>query len=67
VERNSEEVMPMMDMVKGASELKSAAIGTQIGAAVATKVLNTTADLRKDLLEQLFGKAGIGQNLNLVA
>jgi hypothetical protein len=57
----------MMDMVKGASELQSAAIGTQIGAAVAAKVLNTTADLQENLLDQLLGKAGIGQNLNIVA
>jgi hypothetical protein len=57
----------MMDMIKGASELKSAAIGTQIGAAVAAKVLNTTADLQENLLDQLLGKAGIGQNLNIVA
>ena len=57
----------MMDMVKGASELQSAAIGAQIGAAVAAKVLDTTADLQQNLLDQLLGKAGIGQNLNLVA
>jgi hypothetical protein len=57
----------MVDMIKGASEFQSAAIGSQIGAAVATKVLDTTADLQKDLLDQLLGKAGIGQNLNLVA
>ena len=57
----------MMDMIKGASEFQSAAIGTQIGAAVAAKVLDTTADLQQNLLDQLLGKAGIGQNLNLVA
>ena len=57
----------MMEMIKGASELQSAAIGTQIGAAVAAKVLDTTADLQQNLLDQLLGKAGIGQNLNLVA
>ncbi|MDR3280110.1 MAG: hypothetical protein LBT23_06335 [Synergistaceae bacterium] len=57
----------MMDMVKGISDMQSAAIGAQIGAAVATKVLNTTADLSKDLIDQLLGKSGIGQNLNLVA
>jgi hypothetical protein len=59
--------MPMTDMIKGVSEFQSAAIGSQIGAAVATKVLDTTADLQKDLLDQLLGKAGIGQNLNIVA
>ena len=57
----------MMDMIKGVSDMQSAAIGAQIGAAVTTKVLNTTADLQKDLLDQLLGKSGIGQNLNVVA
>lgn len=57
----------MMDMVKGVSDMQSAAIGAQIGAAVTTKVLNTTADLQKDLIDQLLGKSGIGQNLNIVA
>ncbi|MDR0654037.1 MAG: hypothetical protein LBG12_12140 [Synergistaceae bacterium] len=56
----------MMDMIKGVSEFKSAAVGAQIGAAVATKVLDTTAELQKDLLDQLLAKSGIGQNLNLV-
>ncbi|MDR1966983.1 MAG: hypothetical protein LBQ36_09755 [Synergistaceae bacterium] len=57
----------MMDLVKGVSEMQSAALGAQIGAAVTTKVLNATADLSKDLLDQLLGKSGIGQNLNIVA
>ena len=57
----------MMDMVKGISDVQSAAIGTQIGAAVMTKTLNTTAELQKDLVEQLLGKSGIGQTLNIVA
>jgi hypothetical protein len=57
----------MMDMVKGVSEFESAAIGARIGTAVTAKVLNTTADLQKDLLDQLLGKSGIGQNLNFVA
>jgi hypothetical protein len=57
----------MMEMVKGVSDMQTAAIGAQIGAAVTAKVFNTTADLQKDLLEQLLGKAGIGQNLNAVA
>ena len=57
----------MMDMVKGASDMQSAAIGAQIGAAVTAKVMNTTADLQQDLIEQLLGKSGIGQNLNVVA
>jgi hypothetical protein len=57
----------MMDMIKGVSEMQSAAIGAQIGAAVATKVLDTTSELSKDLIDQLLGKSGIGRNLNLVA
>jgi hypothetical protein len=57
----------MMEMVKGASDMQSAAIGAQIGVAVAAKVMNTTADLQKDLLDQLLGQSGIGQNLNIVA
>ena len=58
--------MPMMEMVKSASEMQSAAIGAQIGAAVTAKVMNTTADLQKDLLDQLLGLSGIGQNLNVM-
>ena len=57
----------MMEMVKGVSDMQSAAIGAQIGAAVAAKVMNTTADLQKDLVDQLLGLSGIGQNLNIVA
>ncbi|MDR2780820.1 MAG: hypothetical protein LBB28_06815 [Synergistaceae bacterium] len=57
----------MMDMVKGLSDVQTAAVGAQIGAAVLTKTLNTTADLQKDLVEQLLGKSGIGQTLNIVA
>ena len=57
----------MMEMVKAVSDMQTAAIGAQIGAAVLAKVMNTTADLEKDLLEQLLGKEGIGQNLNIVA
>ena len=56
----------MMEMTKGVSDMQSAAIGAQIGAAVAAKVMNTTADLQKDLVDQLLGKSGIGQNLNMV-
>ena len=59
--------MPMMEMVKGVSDMQSAAIGAQIGAAVAAKVINTTADLQQNLIDQLLGKSGIGQNLNVVA
>ena len=56
----------MMEMVKGASDMQSAAIGAQIGAAVFAKVINTTADLQQNLVDQLLGKSGIGQNLNIV-
>jgi hypothetical protein len=57
----------MMDMIKGVSGMQQAALGAQIGAAVMTKVLDTTADLQSDLINQLLGKSGIGQNLNVVA
>ena len=57
----------MMDLVKGVSDMQTAAIGAQIGAAVTAKVMNTTADLQENLLEQLLGASGIGQNLNIVA
>jgi len=57
----------MMEMVKGAVDMQSAAIGAQIGTAVAAKVMDTTAELQKNLLDQLLGLSGIGQNLNTVA
>ena len=57
----------MMELVKGISDMQTAAIGAQIGAAVTAKVINTTADLQQDLIEQLLGKSGIGRNLNVVA
>jgi hypothetical protein len=57
----------MMDMVKGVSDMQTAAIGAQISAAVMAKTLNTTADLQKDLVDQLLSKSGIGRTLNIVA
>jgi hypothetical protein len=57
----------MMDLVSSVSEARTAAIGAEIGAAVTTKVLKTTANLQSDLLTQLLEKSGIGQNLNTVA
>ena len=57
----------MMEMVKSVSDMQTAAIGAQIGAAVTAKVINTTADLQQNLIDQLLGKSGIGQNLNVVA
>jgi hypothetical protein len=62
-----EEVMPMMELVKSVSDVQTAAIGAQIGAAVTAKVMNTTADLQQNLIDQLLGQLGIGQNLNMVA
>ena len=56
----------MMDLVSTISEAKTAALGAQIGAAVTAKVINTTADLQENLLNQLLEKSGIGQNLNTV-
>jgi hypothetical protein len=57
----------MMEMVKGISDMNQAVLGAQIGAAVLTKVMNTTSDLQSDLINQLLGKSGIGQNINTVA
>ncbi|MDR3331498.1 MAG: hypothetical protein LBT08_02610 [Synergistaceae bacterium] len=57
----------MMDLISSVSESQQAAISAQVGTAVLAKVMNTTADLQKDLVNQLLGKAGIGNNLNTVA
>lgn len=57
----------MMDLVSSISQSQSAATGAKIGYAVAAKVMDTTANLQSDLLNQLLGKSGIGQNLNMVA
>lgn len=57
----------MMDMVSSISEMKATETATKIGAAVTAKVINTTSDLQMDMLNQLLGLSGIGQNLNTVA
>lgn len=57
----------MMDLVSSISEMKAAETSMKIGAAVTTKVMNTTADLQMDMINQLLGASGIGQNLNTVA
>jgi hypothetical protein len=57
----------MMDLVSSISEAKAAELGVKIGAAVTAKVMNTTADLQADLLNQLLGKSGIGQKIDTVA
>ncbi|GHV31642.1 hypothetical protein FACS1894167_14200 [Synergistales bacterium] len=56
----------MTDLVSSISEAQSMAIGAQIGAAVTSKVMNTTADLALDLINQMLGKEGIGTKLNTV-
>jgi hypothetical protein len=59
--------MPLMDMISSVSESQAAATKVQIGTAVMAKVLDTTAQLQEDLVNQLLGKSGIGNNLNTVA
>lgn len=57
----------MMDLVSAISESRAAATNTKIRYAVAAKVMDTTANLQADLLNQLLGKSGIGRNLDTVA
>ncbi len=57
----------MMDLVSSISESQAAVTQTKIQFAVAAKVMDTTANLQEDLINQLFAKSGIGQNLNTVA
>ena len=56
-----------MDMVSSISEMKATETATKIGAAVTKKVMDTTANLQMDLINQLLGQSGIGNNLNTVA
>ena len=57
----------MMDMVSSISEMKAVETSMQIGTAVAKKVMDTTASLQEDMMNQLLAASGIGQNLNTVA
>ena len=57
----------MMDLVSTISQAQAADTQTKIKFAVAAKVMDTTANLQEDLINQLFAKSGIGQNLNTVA
>jgi hypothetical protein len=57
----------MMDMVSSISEMKAAETSMKIGTAVAKKVMDTTASLQEDMMNQLLAASGIGQNLNTVA
>ena len=56
-----------MSMVSSISEMKATETATKIGAAVTKKVMDTTANLQMDLINQLLGQSGIGNNLNTVA
>ena len=56
-----------MEMVKGISDMQQAATNTQVGYAVAAKVMKTTSALQMDLINQMMGEMGIGNNLNTVA
>lgn len=53
-----------MSLVSSISEMQQADTSAKIGAAVAKKVMDTTSELQKDLINQMMG---IGQNLNIVA
>ena len=57
----------MMDLVSTISQAQAADTQTKIKFAVAAKVMDTTASLQEDLINQLFAKSGIGPNLNTVA
>ena len=56
-----------MDLVSSISSAQQAATQTQIGYAVAAKVMDSTSALQADLINQMLGKMGIGGNLNTVA
>ena len=54
-----------MDRVAGVQQSMAAAQQVNIQYAVASKILKTSADLQKDMLGQLLGSMGIGNNLNV--
>ena len=56
-----------MGLVSSISEMKAMDTSMKIGAAVTKKVMDTTASLQEDMINQLLGASGIGQNLNTVA
>ncbi|WP_198004018.1 hypothetical protein [Aminomonas paucivorans] len=55
----------LVDLVAGVQQSVAAAQQVNIQYAVASKILKTSADLQKDMLGQLLGSMGIGNNLNV--
>ena len=54
-----------MELLSGVQQSVAATQQTQIQYAVASKILKTSSDLQKDMLQQLLGSMGIGNNLNV--
>jgi len=59
------DVVMLVDLVAGVQQSVAAAQQVNIQYAVASKILKTSADLQKDMLGQLLGSMGIGNNLNV--
>ena len=55
----------LVDLVAGVQQSVAATQQTQIQYAVASKILKSSSDLQKDMLQQLLGSMGIGNNLNI--
>ena len=54
-----------MDMISSVQNFETARNGAEIQYAVAAKIMKTTSQLQEDLVSQLLGKSGIGNNLNV--
>lgn len=66
--RGKREVMSVdMNMVSSIQDFQAAKCGAEIQYAVAAKVMKTTSHLQEELVNQLLGKSGIGNNLNIQA
>jgi hypothetical protein len=55
-----------MSLVSAVSDAQTATIGARIGYAVTDKIMETTADLQRNMIDKLLGSVGIGNNLNVV-
>ena len=54
-----------MDMISSVQNFETARSSAEIQYAVAAKIMKTTSQLQEDLVSQLLGKSGIGNNLNV--
>lgn len=54
-----------MDMISSVQNFETARSSAEIQYAVAAKIMKTTSQLQEDLVNQLLGKSGIGNNLNV--